>query len=186
MTFPRINPREIKSLKIDLRNAKKAFFCKLNPKCSREFWKVYKALNNSPCSIPVLTSGDSTTRSNKEKAELLNKFFVSCFNTSHTPLENSDTKIEYGDDIPEGILCTEESTCELLLSLDASKSSEPDSISAQMLKHMAINIAPAVTPLFNLSLQKRELPLSWKESRVIPIPKVPAQKSPDNYRPISL
>ena len=58
----------------ELRNAKKAFFRKLNPKHSREFWKVYKALSSSSSTIPVLTSGDSIARTNKEKAELLNKF----------------------------------------------------------------------------------------------------------------
>ena len=171
----------------ELRNAKKAFFRKLNPKRSREFWKVYKALNNSSSSIPVLILGDSIAKTNKEKAELLNKFFVSCFNTSHTPLQDSDPKPECSGDISEDMLCSEESVCELLLSLDVSKSCGPDGISAQMLKHTAINIAPAVTSLFNLSLKKGETPRNWKESRVVPIPKVlPASKSPDNYRPISL
>ena len=138
----------------ELWNAKKAFFRKLNPKHSREFWKVYKALSSSFSTIPVLISGDSIARTNKEKAELLNNFFVSCFNTSHSPLQNSDPKTESSGDIPEDMLCSKESICELLLSLDVSKSSGPDGISAQMLKHTAINIAPAVTSLFNLSLKK--------------------------------
>ena len=50
----------------------------------------------------------------------------------------------------------------------------------------AFSIAPAVIALFNLSLKLGRVPLCWKRSSVVPIPKIPAAKSPDYYRLISL
>ena len=70
--------------------------------------------------------------------------------------------------------------------MNVSKSNGPDDISARMLKATSASIAPSVTSLFNQSLKLGRVPMKWKESRVVPIPKVPAPKSPDNYRPISL
>ena len=74
----------------------------------------------------------------------------------------------------------------MLASLDVTKSSGPDDISARMLKATAASIAPSVTSLFNISLKLGRVPLEWKESRIVPIPKVPVPRTPDNFRPISL
>ena len=68
---------------------------------------------------------------------------------------------------------------DLLVSLNISKSNGPDDISARMLKATAASIAPSVASLFNLSLKLGRVPLEWKESRVVPIPKVPAPTTPD-------
>ena len=84
------------------------------------------------------------------------------------------------------LLCTEDSIFDLLASLDTSKSSGPDNISALMLKQTAASIAPSITQLFNQSLQLGKIPSDWKVSHVVPIPKVSPAKSPDNYSSISL
>ena len=47
------------------------------------------------------------------------------------------------------LLCTEDEICAFLKSLDTSKASGPDGISARMLKATADAIAPSVTKLFN-------------------------------------
>ena len=74
----------------------------------------------------------------------------------------------------------------LLASLDSSKATGPDKISALMLKKTATSIAPSVTSLFNQSLKEGRVPLEWKLSHVVPIPKQSPANSPDNYRPVSL
>ena len=43
--------------------------------------------------------------------------------------------------------------CHLLETLDATKSTGPDKITARVLKSVAPNIAPSVTKLFNLSIK---------------------------------
>ena len=70
-----------------LRNAKMAYFRKLNPRRTKEFWKTCKLLNRTTSSIPTLTTPSSTAHTNLQKAELLNSFFISYFNRSHNPLE---------------------------------------------------------------------------------------------------
>ena len=118
-----------------------------------------------------------------DKANLLNSFFGSCFNTSHPPIELGSTpSVSY----PEDLLCTESEVYDLVASLDVSKASGQDGISARMLKATACSIAPSLTKLFNLSLQSGTIPSVWKKSLVVPIPKNSDMKNPSNYRPISL
>jgi len=83
-------------------------------------------------------------------------------------------------------LCTEEEVLKLLLSLDVTKSSGPDGISANMLKATAITIASSLCKLFNLSITTGQFPAAWKISNVVPIPKDGDKSVPNNYRPISL
>ena len=89
-------------------------------------------------------------------------------------------------DFPEHLLCTEEEAKGLLLSIDPSKASGPDCLSATMLKSTAASIAPAVTRLFNRSLILGKLPAEWKVAQVTPIPKSSQTSDPTNYRPVSL
>ena len=144
-------------------------------------------LSWSPTSIPTLQMGTNIAKTNDDKADLLNTFFASCFNTSITPLTEEDFRnIHCPDSFPEDLLCSEDQILDMLASLDTTKSNGPDNISARMLKSTAASIAPSVAALFNLSLQLGRIPKEWKKSRVVPIPKVSSPKSPENYRPISL
>jgi hypothetical protein len=70
-----------------------------------------------------------------------------------------------------------------LLKLDVSKSMGIDGISAKM---TALNIAPSLSKLFNLSIRSGSCPNSWKIARIVPIPKADVMTSPANYRPISI
>ena len=170
-----------------LKETKKEFFRKINPHNLKEFWKACKMLSRSSASIPTLQIGTNVAQSNDEKAELLNTFFATCFNNSHIPLTDDDFhNIQCQDVFPEDFLCSEDKILDMLASLDTTKSNGPDSISAKMLKATAPSIAPSVTSLFNLSLRLGRVPQEWKGSRVVPIPKTSAPKSPDNYCPISL
>ena len=79
-----------------------SYFGKLNPRKPKEFWKACKLLSKTSSSIPVLTNNNSTAYTNVDKAELLNSFFVSCFNKSHTSLDESDYQsITCTESIPE-------------------------------------------------------------------------------------
>ena len=87
---------------------------------------------------------------------MLNSFFLTCFNSACPPLSASNSPTELPGDTSdvdiEDILCTVEEVYELLVSLDVSKATGPDGISARMLKRTAGCIAPSVCKLFNLSL----------------------------------
>ena len=82
--------------------------------------------------------------------------------------------------------CTVEEVQHSLQSLDVSKASGPDKVSARMLKEIASSIAPSITNLFNCSIRFGKLPIQWKTSMIVPIPKSTNLANPENYRPISL
>ena len=73
-----------------MRQAKKDYFRKLSPKSTKQFWKLCKLLNSSNSTIPTLANGDTIAQTNGQKAEMLNSFFVSCFNRSLPPVERTD------------------------------------------------------------------------------------------------
>ena len=106
----------------------------------------------------------------------------------HLPLSKSDLDrfpVDLDLCSPD-LLCDIEEVAELLSSLDTSKASGPDNISARMLKETARSIAPSVTNLFNHCLRNGTLPYMWKCSHVVPIPKGKGMDQVGNYRPISL
>ena len=166
-----------------MRSAKLAYFKKLNPRDSKKFWKAVKFLNKKSKSVPTLTLGDATATTDYQKANLLNSFFHSCFNTSLLPIASSK---ETHSTPPTEFLCTEEEVFDLLSSLDVSRANGPDGISARMLKYTAASITPTVTKLFNLSITQGRMPVNWKKSAIVPIPKTSDMSTPTNYRPISL
>ena len=87
---------------------------------------------------------------------------------------------------PEELLCTDDEILEMLLSIDTTKSSGPDSISGTMLKRTTTSIAPGITKLMNMSICSGKFPTAWKTSSVVPILKGNNHTCVSNYRPISL
>ena len=57
------------------------------------------------------------------------------------------------------------------MSLDVTKASGSDGISARMLKETAMHISPSLTRIFNLSVKTGTFPSLWKKSNIVPIPK---------------
>ena len=159
------------------------YFRKLNSRDPKSFWKAVKFLAKKPQSVPTLIQGDTTATTDYGKANLLNTFFHSCFNTSHPPITSHSL---HNFECSEEHLCTEEEVFDLLSSLDITKASGPDGLSARMLKSTATSITTSVTKLFNLSISKCRVPMMWKKSAIVPIPKASDVSSPSNYRPISL
>ena len=102
------------------------------------------------------------------------------------PCESDYKSITCTKNIPEELLCDEDFVLKLLSSLDSNKATGSDKISAIMLKKTATSIAPSVTSLFNQSHKDGHVPLEWKLSHVVPIPKWSPANSPDHYRPVSL
>ena len=130
----------------------------------------------------------NVANTSSEKADMLNHFFTRCFNHALPPLslESLPSAKSVDSEPSTDLLCTEEEICGYLLALDATKASGSDGLSAKMLKGTAASIAPAVTQLFNISLQLGELPSEWKHALITPIPKSNELSTICNYRPISL
>ena len=74
----------------------------------------------------------------------------------------------------------------LLIRIYPSKAAGPDAIKPVVLKELAHEIAPAVSAIFQLSLDTGTVPHVWKTAFVSPIYKKGDKGNPANYRSISL
>ena len=108
-------------------------------------------------SIPNLIQDDVTVTTDEGKAEVLNVNFSRSFNYSVPPLDQ-ECSFFTASGILDYLLCTVDEVEHLLSSVDPSKASGPDGISARMLRATAAGIAPAVTASYNLSLIRGQLP----------------------------
>ena len=162
------------------------FFARLSSSpTSRQFWSFVKKLRKSS-SMPSLSDSGSLVYFDSSKANLLNDFFCSCFNSS-CPVLPSTHLGPAPSPCPPELLCSEEQVLQLLLNLSSDSASGPDAISSRMLKSTASSIAYPLSHIFNLSLQSGILPSDWKHSHIVPIPKTKSpSSSPSDYRPISL
>ena len=74
----------------------------------------------------------------------------------------------------------------LLAKLNPHKAKGPDNIEAKLLKIAATELAPAISLLFQASLDQGVVPEIWKKAFVSPIFKKGDKAAATNYRPISL
>ena len=70
--------------------------------------------------------------------------------------------------------------------LHQGKSAGPDGVSPRVLRNCAVQLAPVLEHLFNLSLRLRRVPERWKTSCIVPVPKGAHPKTQNDYRPVVL
>ena len=154
---------------------------------NKTFWKPIKVLSKSQCTIPFLRNNGITATTDRDKSNMLNNYFASCWNKSMPPLieQTSYTLLNANN---ESFFCSTEEEQALLSNLDMTKATGSDGISARMLKAVASTIAPSLASLYNLTFSKGHFPQSWKHARVVPIPKPSfiTKDIPSSFRPISL
>ena len=73
-----------------------------------------------------------------------------------------------------------------LLKLETTNTTGPDGIPSLLLKETAVQIAPSLAHLFNMSLSCGEIPDEWKIANIVPVFKEGTKSYVENYRPISL
>ena len=114
-----------------IRSAKRQYFAMLNVSDTRQFWKAYKAIHKEFHSVPNLVHDGIEANTDIEKADLLNQFFSTCWNTEAPPLtyRTEDHSISY----PDELLCSEVEVLHFLIQLDTTKATGPDNIPARML-----------------------------------------------------
>lgn len=158
-----------------------------HPSGSRAFWSLAKAAQGNFCrtSLPSLRKPDgSLAHSAKEKADLLGSLFAS--NSTLDDGGKTPPTIPVCEYTMPEIRITQCSVRRALGSLDVSKSSGPDGISALVLRTCAPELTPVLTRLFLLSYKTGKVPSSWKVAFIHPIPKKGDRTDPSNYRPIAI
>ncbi|MEW8548082.1 MAG: reverse transcriptase family protein, partial [Candidatus Thiodiazotropha sp.] len=155
---------------------------KQNPK---NFWSFIKSKRQDSTGVSPLIDKDGFLHSDgAKKAEILNSQFHSAYTREDTSqLPNKGTS-----PFPpmEQIQVHQDGVLKLLKNLKPHKASGPDNLPTRILILAAEELAPVLTTLFQLSLDKGELPKEWKDALISPIYKKGDRNTASNYRPVSL
>ena len=119
------------------------------------------------------------------KANILNRQFTSVFSSDDgSPLPDLGTN-KYPD-IGSITVCQNGVTKLLRNVKPFAALSGPDEIATRLLKETAEEISPAITLLFQASLNQGIVPSKWKKAHISPIFKKGSRSEAANYQPISL
>ena len=120
----------------------------------------------------------------QELVNSLNQFYVSV-NADILPLD--------GNILPAflpavaGVLTVQpHKVCKRLLAIKPSKAHSPEHVQCCIVKEFAYELAESITIIFNISLGSGTVPAVWKESNILPIPKIQSPMDEGDFRPISL
>ncbi|GFR99509.1 Non-LTR (Long terminal repeat) retrotransposon and domain-containing protein [Elysia marginata] len=98
--------------------------------------------------------------------------------------ENTSTPVPLPcDNHDPPFLVTEQETRRALTRLDMNKAAGPDNIKPRLLKTCSNQLASVFTFIFNWSLTTSTIPLCFKLSTIVPVPKKPSPETLNDYRP---
>ena len=151
---------------------------------TKPFWNYAKSKREDNVGMAPLKSKGQLVSDPKGRAELLVDQFQSVFTkaTDHEPPSVS-SRVE--EAFPT-LLIGEEGVFKLLNSIKVDKAAGPDELPNRVLQECAREITPAVTAIFQKSVDSGELPSDWRNANVAPGYKKGDRHTPENYRPVSL
>ncbi|PKU36355.1 rna-directed dna polymerase from mobile element jockey-like [Limosa lapponica baueri] len=164
------------NLATNIRDNKKCFYKYINKK------RVTENVH------PLLDDGGNFATKDKEKAEMLNAFFASVFNSQTTypqgvqPPELEDKDGEQNN--PP--IIQEEVVNDLLMHLDIHKSVGLDGIHPRVLRELAGELTKPLSIIYQQSWSTGEVPGDWRVANVTPIYKKGQKENPGNYKTVSL
>ncbi|WP_419611672.1 reverse transcriptase domain-containing protein [Thiolapillus sp.] len=154
----------------------------------KDWWRLVKTFLNKKGIdtdvIPPLAHNGNTYYSNKEKANILNDFFISQSTLEHeddTPPDLPRLDCQIND-----ITLSVSEVSNAIQNLDKGKATGPDQVHNRLLIASAAIIIEPLSKLFNRSLRENKFPAIWKVAHVTPLHKKGPKELCNNYRPISL
>ena len=154
------------------------------PGGNKKLGALVKSKRSDQLGVAPLKENGITHTDPKQKANVLNRQFTSVFtNDDGSAMPNLGSSPHPS---VSNIKISINGVTKLLRNLKPFKATGPDGIPARLLRETAEEIAPAVTLLFQASLDQGTVPSSWKRANVVPIFKKGCRSAACNYRPISL
>ena len=155
-----------------------------DPNGNKRLGALIKSKQHDHLGVAPLKEGSIIYCDPIQKANIFNRQFISVF--------TDDTKTSFPDLGPsqypsmEDITVSCKGVVKLLKNLKPHKAAGPDDIPLMLLREAADEIAPAITLLFQASLNQGNTPSTWRKELVVPIFKKGSKSDASNYRPISL
>ncbi|KAK4824299.1 LOW QUALITY PROTEIN: hypothetical protein QYF61_013044 [Mycteria americana] len=133
---------------------------------------------------PLRDAGGNIVTKDEEKAEVLNAFFASVFNSKTScSLGTQPPELEDRDrEQNEAPIVQGEMVSDLLHHLDTHKSMGPDEIHPRVLRELVEVLTKPLSILYQQSWLTREVPVDWRST----IYKKDQKEDLGNYRPVSL
>ena len=137
------------------------------PTKQKRFWNYIKSLRKDNTGISPLKDKGRLFNNPKDKANILNRQYVSV----HTHEDQDQVPSPSGTPFPDidAIQVTEEGVRKMLFKMNPRKATGPDSIPARILNDFATEIAPILTVIYNMSLQEGTVPDDWRHANVTAI-----------------
>ena len=120
----------------------------------------------------------------QELVNSLNQFYVSV--NADLPRLDGNILPAFLPAVAGSLTVQPHEVCKKLLAIKPSKAHGPDNVPCRIVKEFAYELAEPITTIFNTSLRSGIVPAVWKESNVIPIPKIQSPMDEGDFRPISL
>ena len=151
---------------------------------TKRLWVYIKSKKQDHTGIGALNYQGNTYTDSKDKANL----FADCFSSVFSHEDTSHTPELDGAPLPSisPLQIHVDGVYHLLQNINIHKATGPDNLPARFLNEVAREIAPALTVIFQASLNQETLPSIWKSAAVVPIFKKGSRSDPCNFRPISL
>ena len=125
-----------------------------------QLWNFIKSKKHDHTGVGPLVHNGTMYTDPQDKADLMAKYFPSVFTTENT--DNIPTLSN--DPLPDmpPIQVYPQGIQHLLNNLDATNSGGPDKLPARFLKEVAAEVAPALSIIYQASLDQGVLPAIWK------------------------
>lgn len=177
-----------------LREAKNKSFqeeLERNKHDGRKMWKTLKKLLNSKTNnSDVMKFGDIEISNKQEIANGLNEYFVDSVIEIHESIPQCQLTIsnmnpvDGGENLENFTLVTIEELKDIIKDLKATSGIE--NVSTKVFQDASSVMSEMLLMIVNKSLRCGVVPESWKESTVIPVPKVKNTKDAALHRPINM
>ena len=151
---------------------------------TKPLWRYIKGQRNDNIGVSPLKEHGQIHSESKAKAGILLRQFSSVFTkTAYKVMPRVTLRVRKA---LSAIKIEEKGVANLLSKIQPHKAPGPDNLPNMVLKQCASNLAPAVTLLFQKSLDSGILPKDWTDANVTPIYKKGDRQTAGNYRPVSL